>query len=1548
MIDNYRWQYGLGGAAFNNKIKWTTSETTEDNVDKIAIVTLRHCLDLDSEYPINFRKSNKKRGSQLYTHNTPSDPLYLDYEVRSDGTQIIWWWTSSGTLTENCGIDGWDYDSFFNREIFNEHYKFSSIVDYCELTNWYMGEGEDGTVVIGDPDSSTNMSVNIVGADFSDASEIEFDNLQDITLGENQWGNGSTIIFEGSNSEYLDFSNMQEQININLKDNTYIGEVNLDNANSDIRIFNNEGSHDIHIDKINQRNWHINANPSGQYSDKSPMYVGDFDTYDVSNWTFDNAVAMSNVIPSYGSDIGLITGMETWNVSNVKDFSNAFSDIGKNEYDISNWDLSSARDVRDMFYTDYDANDSIVLNCSGWKIPSNLMNASKTYLHEDSYKDVSFCSSCLSFDTNVVKIDVTDWDVRGNIDGLLAYSFFQDIKGIGGWSTSRVNSMKSLFEGVKFEGTNFVSDSLRSWNTNHVTNMNHMFYNANFLDDGVNISPIEYISTTRNGHLICGWDVSNVTDMGYMFARNDSIRDISDSQLEALSSWDVSNVTDFSHMFERAITGTDNIIDLTALDSWGSRISINANFTNMFGSLSAGTIIYPNWDGMWIEGEGTFVPRGVAATLPASSVALLAAELPSGTSYPFTPLTLNSNNGHLEHYMFPNVIYSDSASSVNNTTNLTTTYLNYTESEFKSRATEIPTSAGVSLWIYHGYYYCPATLKFADNSNFTAIKTAVSNCAPNGISFRGWDTSSVTDMHEAFDGWNSLGWLDLTGWSTGNVTNMARMFRDTYRLNDIFGLTSWNTSHVTDTHAMFHNMGSYVYPAGSYATTYHTSLWTNDHMISRISISGWNMSSVLDMNYMFANSIVPIPISWSTSRVVNMNGIFKGAITLKSAYGSTIYGVSIPTFNWGTGSVTNMTEMFADNGYSFNMSGLDTISVTNMTGMFSNNSGLIDGINSWDVSNVTNMSNMFRHASLSQNVNLSNWITSNVTNFSGMFSDTGNEYDRSNIPRGVEHFDISSVRTDGLVSMFANAKYNGSSNYVFDFSGWAQYISRVTTLEGIFQGLDNSSQLITGTITGFNNWDVSNVTNTSKMFKNTCMATSINLSSWDMSSVTNTSNMFEGTLEADKITLPTTFDYRTIGTTITTTNMFNHCGVTTLEYDNFVINNKSKFTAFVVMLPFYELIMTNVDCQITDISNLFSGAGNLRKINLTGWDTSSVTNFDQIFYRANAEGGVLDFSSMDGWDISSGTSFVETCRSNLESNYSIALALSNGQYRYYEQGYTFPNWTLGDRDWNDNGLTTTTATDMTGNTFTAYTFTPNALNNAAPVGFGSFAVPSQPLLYSWDFTDNNMSITQESSMGNYSSPSYYAWSTDGSNTPLRIDDANAPTITSGGAYVDLDFGDNTNSGQYTYNPSDILSNYFYTSGYRIELDLGVVDPTAISTHEPNYNTLLESGVGFRNIDGGISFDAPTSPPEWYFARDTVDEVELPDLQNQTIAIEISDGAQANTHNAKVYVVGTASPVIDYTYSDDASALAMLDVWWRGGYYTTQMLKAIRFYDMTSQ
>ncbi|MGI9255425.1 MAG: BspA family leucine-rich repeat surface protein [Salinispira sp.] len=129
-------------------------------------------------------------------------------------------------------------------------------------------------------------------------------------------------------------------------------------------------------------------------------------------------------------------------------------------------------------------------------------------------------------------------------------------------------------------------------------------------------------------------------------------------------------------------------------------------------------------------------------------------------------------------------------------------------------------------------------------------------------------------------------------------------------------------------------------------------------------ISGWDVSKVTTMHYMFYGATVfNGDISgWDVSKVTTMENMFYGAFAFNGDIS-----------RWDTGAVTTMYQMFyTAKVFNGDISNWDVSSVTNMFGMFSLTDAFNQNISGWNVSKVTDMRNMFNQADIF-NQDLENW-----------------------------------------------------------------------------------------------------------------------------------------------------------------------------------------------------------------------------------------------------------------------------------------------------------------------------------------------------------------------------------------------------------------------------------------------------------------------------------------------------------------------------------------------------------------------------------------------
>ena len=150
--------------------------------------------------------------------------------------------------------------------------------------------------------------------------------------------------------------------------------------------------------------------------------------------------------------------------------------------------------------------------------------------------------------------------------------------------------------------------------------------------------------------------------------------------------------------------------------------------------------------------------------------------------------------------------------------------------------------------------------------------------------------------------------------------------------------------------------------------------------------------------------------------------------------------------------------------------------------------------------------------------------------------------------------------------------------------------------EGVFSWMTGITRV------DLESWDMSHVTNISKMFNHCTGLTNIEgIRNWDVSKVTNMSYLFY------------------YATSLTSIEPIEGWTTTSLE------DMSSAFTS-VTKMPSIDLTHWDVS-KVKNMAGLFADCYVLRNIDLTGWNTSNVTSMAHMFNCIDAS--VLDLSSFD-------------------------------------------------------------------------------------------------------------------------------------------------------------------------------------------------------------------------------------------------------------------------------------------------------------------------------
>ena len=265
------------------------------------------------------------------------------------------------------------------------------------------------------------------------------------------------------------------------------------------------------------------------------------------------------------------------------------------------------------------------------------------------------------------------------------------------------------------------------------------------------------------------WDVSNVTNMAFMFVGCESFEG------KNIENWDVSNVENMASMFNgcKKFTGknieelldkgendlncinTDNITDMSHLFDTTSNKIIKYDFKNIYFDIS-------DWD--------------------VSNV--------KNMNYMF--VECNRFNCDLSKW------------NVSNLDNVEMMFCNC--KNFTGKGLEnwnVSNIKNMSYMFYTCYNFTGETIENWNVSNVENMEGIFWGCENFNGSVSGWNVSKIKDMSALFYGCNNFIGNGLENWDVSNVENMQFMFYDCKKLN--CDLSKWNVSNVTDMDSMFYN-----------------------------------------------------------------------------------------------------------------------------------------------------------------------------------------------------------------------------------------------------------------------------------------------------------------------------------------------------------------------------------------------------------------------------------------------------------------------------------------------------------------------------------------------------------------------------------------------------------------------------------------------------------------------------------------------------------------------------------------------------------------------
>jgi surface protein len=642
---------------------------------------------------------------------------------------------------------------------------------------------------------------------------------------------------------------------------------------------------------------------------------------------------------------------------------------------------------------------------------------------------------------NITATDTLNLTDTTNLNSIFrSCSSLKLINGLNGWVLSNVLDLSFMFANA----TQFNQD-ISNWNVSRVTSVAYMFYNAYIFNQPIgnwdmsqvmNMSYMFYYDRMFN-QAIGNWDVSRVTTMAYMFHSATGFN-------QNIGSWNLSSLTNMGYMFYNATQfnqpiGNWNVSQVTDMTFLFYRTSV---FNQDIGNWDVSKVVSMNY-----LFSGAVVFNQDLGRWNVSRVTSMTAMFDSAREF----------NQNLSQWDVSNVINME--------------YMFYYASKFNGNISNWNVSKVTSMrqmfyqatvfnhpigaWNISKVVYTMSMFSYA-----YAFNQPIGN----------WDISSVWSMSSMF--YNAISFNQNLGkWNMKNVNDVSNMFFGvTLSTSNYDALLIGWASLLSLKLALSFNGGSSRYSSGEAAaaryyltnnrywsisdggqilnvTNYFTTYW-NTSIISVGSSTSTQIqlplvpTGIYNFTVYWGDGKYDIITDWNNSSKTHSYGSagtyyiqIKGLINGWSFNGAGDCLKILCILNWNNFQLGNIGSYFAGcTNLQINASDLINLTeTTNMSYAFANCSSIvsINGLNNWNMMNITDMSFMFSGAILFNQL-LDLWNVSSVQNMSNMFNSA------TNFDQNIGSWNISNVMD--MSNMFFSVTLT-IENYDALLIGWASLVS---------------------------------------------------------------------------------------------------------------------------------------------------------------------------------------------------------------------------------------------------------------------------------------------------------------------------------------------------------------------------------------------------------------------------------------------------------------------------------------------------------------------------
>ncbi len=936
---------------------------------------------------------------------------------------------------------------------------------------------------------------------------------------------------------------------------------------------------------------------------------------DVSSWDVSNVTTMFLLFTGASSFNGDVS---EWDVSNVTNMGNVFQQASSFTGDVSSWDVSSATNMYQMFFLATNFNQDLSSWCvsnlgsepSDFSTNSSLSEANKPVWGTCPVPQFVFLSNGVTIDCTAATVGATE--TLGGVAYTKRTAAEITTANAATSCTSGITDMNSMFK----DSTSFDGD-IGSWDVSSVTDMGYMFAGS-------------YSDHSVFNQDISSWDVSSVTDMEYMFSYAELFN-------QSLSAWDVSSVLDMRYMFSFASVFNQDI------GSWDVGNATDMQY--MFRDASVFNQDISSWDvGNVTRMRSMFLNASVFNQDLSTWCVYLIGSAPAS----FGNLGTNPTWGTCTNPDF-SLVYSNSTVRCTNAdvgdggTLNGVTYIKRTKDEITEANAATTCTSGITEMksLFKDATTFNGDISTWDTESVTRLDSMFYGAAAFNQDITKWNVEEVYYFSHMFSGASSfnqaIGNWDIfpseissmfseasafnqdLNWGVGNVTDMSNVFYGASAFNG--DITSWNVSNGTKMDSMFYGATAFNQDISSWnvsSATDMTDMFKNASVFNQ-NIGSWDVKAVAAMGNMFLSATafnqdlsgwcVPLitesPANFKTNSFIEpFWSCVNPQIYFATVDSATVQCPAATSGDFGILDGTVYTKRAKGEITEANAATTCTSGITEMKNLFKDATTFNGDISTWDVSSVTKMDSMFYFAS-AFNKDLNAWDVSNVTSMSYLF------YKTSIFNGDISSWDVSSVTN--MSNMFYQALAFNS-----DLSDWD--VSNVTDMSYLFLDTDIFNA-------DLSEWDVSNVTTMTNMF-NQAGVFNADVSSWDVSEVEDMSGMFQSasvfnqdisTWDVDSVT--------TMKSMFSGASAFNQ-DISTWDVDS-VTTMSSMFSR---ASAFNQNISSwNVD-KVTSMSSMFSNASVFNQ-NISSWNVDKVTTMNSMF--SNASSFNQDISS---WDVSNVTS----------------------------------------------------------------------------------------------------------------------------------------------------------------------------------------------------------------------------------------------------------------------------------------------------------------------